>query len=149
MGETFVLIHGSWHGGWAWQAVIRQLADKGYRGYAPTLAGHGPNAIRLGITHRDCVDEVIAYFHRHELREVVLVGHSFGGSVIQKVAEQLSARIKRLIFLDAFVLEDGQCVFDNLPDDYVALFKRLAAASADDTMLLPWEIFRDYFIQDA
>src|SRR5262249_38081159 len=56
------------------------------------------------------------------------VGHSFGGSVIQKVAEQFPDRIKRLVFLDAFVLEDKQCVFDNLPSDYIALFNQLAAA---------------------
>ena len=149
MGETFVLIHGSWHGGWAWQAVIRHLTEKGHRGYAPTLAGHGPNAKRLGITHRDCVDVVVAYFQQYELQDVILVGHSFGGSVIQKVVEQLPDRIKRLIFLDAFVLQDNQCVFDNLPNDYVALFNKLAAASADNTMLLPWEIWRDSFIQDA
>src|SRR5215472_7702746 len=75
--------------------------------------------------------------------------HSFGGSVIQKVVEQFPDRIKRLVFLDAFVLEDKQCVFDNLPSDYIALFNQLAAASADNTMLLPWEIWRDCFIQDA
>jgi hypothetical protein len=51
--------------------------------------------------------------------------------VIQKVVEQLPDRIKRLIFLDAFVLEDSQCVFDNLPNDYMALFNELAAVSDD------------------
>jgi len=120
VSETFVLIHGSWHALWAWHAVIRQLAEKGHRGHAPTLAGHGPNATRLGITHRDCVDVVVPYFHQYELMDVILVGHSFGGSVIQKVVEQFPARIKRLVFLDAFVLEDDQCVFDNLPSDYIA-----------------------------
>jgi pimeloyl-ACP methyl ester carboxylesterase len=142
-------VHGSWHGGWAWQAVIGELIGKGHRAYAPTLPGHGPKATRLGITHQDCVDAVITCLHQQELKDVILVGHSFGGSVIQKVAEKLTDRIKRLIFLDAFVLEDNQCVFDNLPNDYVALFNQLAAASADDSMLLPWEIWHDYFIQDA
>ena len=117
---------------------MRQLAEKGHRGHAPTLAGHGPGAKRTGIRHRHCVDTVVDYFRRHELRDVILVGHSFGGSVIQKAAEQLPDRIKRLIFLDAFVLEDNQCVFDNLPNEYVALFNELAAASEDNSMLLPW-----------
>jgi pimeloyl-ACP methyl ester carboxylesterase len=129
--------------------VIRHLAEKGQRGHAPTLAGHGPGATRSGITHRDCVDGIVAYFHQNKLQDVNLVGHSFGGSVIQKVVEQLPDRIKRLIFLDAFVLEDNQCVFDNLPNDYIALFNELAGATADNTMLLPWEIWRDSFIQDA
>jgi pimeloyl-ACP methyl ester carboxylesterase len=149
MNEPFVLIHGSWHGGWAWQAVIRQLAMRGWRAYAPTLPGHGPDAERTGITHRGCVDSVVAFIRQRDLRDVILVGHSFGGSVIQKVAEALPERIQRLIFLDAFVLEDGQCIFDNLPHDMVVAFNQMAAASADNTMLLPWEIWRDRFIQDA
>jgi len=46
-GEKFVLIHGTWHGGWAWDAVIRELSGNGHRGHAPTLAGHGPAVARL------------------------------------------------------------------------------------------------------
>jgi len=144
-----VLVHGSWHGGWAWDAVIRHLAGQGHRAHAPTLPGHGPGAARLGITHRDCVDAVVAYIQEHELDDITLVGHSFGGSVIQKVAEQLSARIRRLVFLDALILGDNQCVFDNVPPEYASAFTALAAASADNTMLIPWEIWRDNFIQDA
>src|SRR5215470_7895270 len=102
MGKTFVLIHGSWHGGWAWQAVMRRLEERGHRAYAPTLAGHGPEAERVGITHRDCVDSVVSYIRQHDLHDVILVGHSFGGSVISKVVEYLPDHITRLIFLNAF-----------------------------------------------
>jgi len=52
MSETFVLIHGSWHGGWARQAVICNLSAKGHHAHAPTLAGHGLGVIRAGITHQ-------------------------------------------------------------------------------------------------
>jgi len=151
MSELFVLIHGSWHGGWAWQSVIRQLEARGRRAYAPTLPGHGPDVERAGITHRDCVDSVIAYIRERDLRDVMLVGHSFGGSVIQKVVEHVPERIKRLIFMDAFVLNDNRCVLDtdNVPADFIVLLNQLAAASADNTMLVPWEIWRDHFIQDA
>jgi pimeloyl-ACP methyl ester carboxylesterase len=79
MTKTFVLIHGSWHGGWAWQAVIRHLEARGHQAYAPTLAGHGPAAKRVGITHRDCVDSVVSYIRKQDLHDVILVGHSFGG----------------------------------------------------------------------
>ena len=149
MSDTFVLIHGSWHGGWAWQAVVRNLAEKGYDVHAPTLPGHGPGAMRLGITHRDCVGAVVTHIEQHGLKDVILVGHSFGGSVIQKVAEQLPNAIARTVFLDALIPEDDTCVFDNLPTDYVSLFNALAEASSDNTMLIPWEIWRDNFIQDA
>src|SRR5262245_58484025 len=149
MSETFVLIHGSWHGGWAWHAVVRNLSEKGHRAHAPTLPGYGPGAMRLGITHQNCVDAVVTYIQQHGLEDIILVGHSFGGSVIQKVAEQLPNRIRRAVFLDALVLKDNQCVFDNLPAAYVALCNDLARASSDNTMLIPWEVWRDNFIQDA
>ena len=149
MSDTFVLIHGSWHGGWAWQAVVRNLAERGYDAHAPTLPGHGPGAMRAGITHQDCVDAVVTHIQQHELKDVILVGHSFGGSVIQKVAEQVPTAIARTVFLDALILEDTTSVFDNLPRDYVGLFNALAEASSDNTMLIPWEIWRDNFIQDA
>jgi len=149
MGKTFVLVHGSWHGGWAWDAVARELSKKGHYPHAPTLVGHGPSSNRLGITHKDCVDGVTAYIRHHQLKEIVLVGHSFGGSVVQKVAEQLSDRIGSVVFVDALILSDNECVFDNLPAEYVAAFNDLASASVDNTMLIPWEIWRDSFMQDA
>ncbi len=149
MSKTFVLIHGTWHGGWAWQGVIRHLEARGHRAYAPTLAGHGPGDERIGITHQDCVDSVVSYIRQHDLQDVILVGHSFGGTVISKVAEYVPSRIKRLIFVDAFVLEDGQSVYDNLPSFLIELLDRLAQASSDNTTLLPWEVWRDHFIQDA
>jgi pimeloyl-ACP methyl ester carboxylesterase len=149
MRKTFVMIHGSWHGGWAWQEVVRHLLDKGHSAVAPTLPGHGPQVIRLGIAHHDCVSAVVAYIQQHRLENVILVGHSFGGSVVQKVAEEVPDRVERAVFLDALIVEDNHCVFDELPADYVALFTQLAEASSDNTMLIPWEIWRDNFIQDA
>jgi pimeloyl-ACP methyl ester carboxylesterase len=149
MGNTFVLIHGSWHGGWCWQNVVRHLEARGHRAYAPTLAGHGPGVARAAISHRDCVESVVSYIRQRDLNEVVLVGHSFGGSVICKVAELLADRIKRLIFVDAFVLEDGQSIYDNLPAPFVEMLDQLARASPDDTSRLPWEAWREHFIQDA
>src|SRR5215472_12004575 len=115
MSKAFVMIHGSWHGGWAWQEVVRHLLDKGHSAEAPTLPGHGPQAMRLGIAHHDCVHAVVAYIKKRRLENVVLVGHSFGGSVIQKVAEEVPNRIERTVFLDALIVEDDHCVFDELP----------------------------------
>src|SRR5690242_5548647 len=126
MSKTFVLIHGSWQGGWAWNAVIHELSERGHCAHAPTLAGHGPGANRLGITHQDCVFSVVDYIKRHGLEDVVLVGHSFGGTVVQKVAEQLPDRIARTVFLDTLILEDNQCVCDILPAEFVAMLNDLA-----------------------
>jgi pimeloyl-ACP methyl ester carboxylesterase len=149
MSKTFVLIHGSWQGGWAWDAVVRTLTEKGYCAHAPTLAGHGPGVLRVGITHNHCVDSVVDYVDQQRLKNIVLVGHSFGGTVVQRVAERIPARLSRIVLLDALVLGHDQCVFDNLRLDYVNAFNALAQASSDNTMLIPWEIWRDNFMQDA
>jgi len=149
MSKTFVLIHGSWHGGWAWQDVIGCLSGKKHQGHAPTLAGHGLGSPPFGITHRDCVGSVVAYIQNRRLTDVVLVGHSFGGTVVQKVVDEIPQQISRIVFLDALILEDNQCVFDNLLAQYVGLFNSLAAESSDNSMLIPWEIWRDNFMQDA
>ena len=105
--------------------------------------------MRLGVAHQDCVRSVVSYIQEHRLEDVILVGHSFGGSVIQKVVEEIPGLIERTVFLDALIVEDGHCVFDELPAEYVALFNDLARASSDNTMLIPWEVWRDNFIQDA
>jgi pimeloyl-ACP methyl ester carboxylesterase len=147
MQKTFVLIHGSWHGGWVWKAVIRRLSEKGYGAHAPTLAGHGPGATRLLVTHQKCVDSAVTYIQKRGLQDVILVGHSFGGSVVQKVAEEVP--VARIVFLDALILEDGECVLDILPAEFAALVNQLAGASSDNTMLIPWETWRDNLIQDA
>jgi pimeloyl-ACP methyl ester carboxylesterase len=157
MNQTFVLIHGTWHGGWAWQDVIVSLAAEGHRAYAPTLAGHGPGATRSGITHESCVDSVVNYIRRHDLKDVVLVGHSFGGTVVQKATERIADRIVRAVFLDALILEHNNCVFDVLPTSFVETLAsengvgHAAGDSADPSLLSPppWETWRDNFIQDA
>ena len=149
MSRTFVMIHGSWHCGWAWQGVMCHLAEKGHVTHAPTLAGHGPQAARYGIKHQDCVRAVIAYIQERCLEDIILVGHSFGGTVVQKLAEELPDQITRMVFLDALIVEHGHCVFDVLPPEYAALFNDLARASSDNSMLIPWEIWRNSFIQDA
>src|SRR5215469_1071127 len=158
MSKTFVLIHGTWHGGWAWQQVADRLSSRGHRAHAPTLAGHGPDAARVGITHRDCVASVVNYIREHDLENITLVGHSFGGTVVQKVAEEVVERIRRAMFLNALILNDKQCVFDVLPEAFLQALEpkgngRPATSTSDEAMQVlppaPWETWRDNFIQDA
>jgi len=158
MSTTFVLVHGTWHGGWAWQDVVRHLSHRGHIAHTPTLAGHGHGAMRAGITHQDCVDTVIACVRHCSLKSVVLVGHSFGGTVVQKVAEQVPDRIASLVFLDALILEHNQRVFDVLPSVFLDSLTSKnghapAVASDENTGHIlpppPWETWRDNFIQDA
>ena len=80
MAETFVLVHGAWHGAWCWGAVINQLEKLGDRAYAVDLPGHGMNRVdRSKVTLESYVDSVAEFIERHDLKDVVLAGHSLGG----------------------------------------------------------------------
>ncbi len=94
MAETFVLVHGAWHGAWCWAAVINQLEKLGDRAYAVDLPGHGMNqADRSKVTLQSYVDSVAEFIERHDLKNVVLAGHSLGGLTIPGVAAKIPARI--------------------------------------------------------
>jgi pimeloyl-ACP methyl ester carboxylesterase len=146
--STFVLVHGSWHDGSAWKAVIKYLEAKGHQAFAPTLAGHGQGADK-NVNHAQCTQSIVDYIVGKDLTDIVLLGHSFGGTVIAKVTEAIGDRIRRLIFFDAFVLNDGESLRDNIPPDSQALFDRLARESDDQTMMMPFEIWREAFLNDA
>jgi pimeloyl-ACP methyl ester carboxylesterase len=144
----FVLVHGSFHDGSTWEPVVRQLEQKGHTAYAPTVAGHGPDGDR-SVTHADCSGSIVDYIVDHGLEDVVLLGHSFGGSIIAKVAEEIPDRISRLVFHNAFVVEDGNSVLDECPPPIQDLFRALSAESADGSFNVPFPVWRDGFINDA
>jgi len=113
MAETFVLVHGAWHGGWCWAAVINQLEKLGDNAYAVDLPGHGMNrADRSKVTLASYVDSVAQFIERHDLKNVVLAGHSLGGLTIPGVAAKIPSRIKRVVWVTAMVPLDGQPIID-------------------------------------
>ena len=112
--RTFVVAHGAWSAGWAWKKVHPLMAARGHRLVTPTYTGLGERAHLAGPdvnldTHIMDVVNVLVY---DDLRDVVLVGHSYGGMVATGVADRARDRITRLIYLDAFVPDDGQSLFD-------------------------------------
>lgn len=111
---TYVLIHGSYQGGWIWQKVARQLRAAGHAVYSPTLDGcaERKGQVRPGITTETQADEVAQLLFYEDLNEVVLVGTSSGGMVACRVAELMRDRIARLIFVDALALLDGEKIRD-------------------------------------
>ncbi|MGY1710564.1 alpha/beta fold hydrolase [Geodermatophilus sp. SYSU D00758] len=149
MAEQFVLQHGAWHGGWSWQPVASRLRAAGHRVVAPTSPGLGIDDDPRGVTLGDCVDHLVDVVERSGLDDVTLVGHSWGGYVIAGAAPRLAGRLSRLVFWSAFVPEEGRSLVDEVPPPYRELFGGLAAASGDDTVLLPLEIFQEAFMQDA
>src|SRR6516162_6725643 len=100
---TYVLVHGGGHGGWCYGRVARLLRAEGHDVYTPTLTGLGERAHLLDDRvdlHRH-VEDVVAVLQFEDLRDVVLVGHSYGGMVITGVADRTADRVGRLVFLDA------------------------------------------------
>jgi len=146
--HRFVLVHGSWHDGSLWGPVVDRLRELGHVVETPTIAGHGKGADKA-VTHEDCVRSITDFIVERDLSDVVLLGHSFGGTIIAKVAEQIPERLRRLIFWNAFVLEDGHCLNDEIPRQFAEMFYALAGASDDNTVMLPWPIWREVFINDA
>jgi pimeloyl-ACP methyl ester carboxylesterase len=111
---TYVLVHGAWHGGWCWRRVAELLQARGHTVYAPTLSGVGERShlaserITLTTHVMDVVNEVLW----KDLSDIVLCGHSYGGMVITQAIEQISGRIASVVYVDAFLPEDGQCLDD-------------------------------------
>ena len=107
---TFVLVHGTWHGGWVWQDVANRLRTMGHRVYTPTCTGCGE---RLHLTGPDVgldthVTDIAHVLEFEDLNHVILVGHSFSGITITGVADRCRERIDRIVFFDALVPREGR-----------------------------------------
>jgi len=111
---TFVLVHGSYQGGWIWKPVAARLHAAGHEVYAPTLDGCAERAsqVRAGIDTESQADEVAQLLFYEDLHDVVLVGTSSGGMVVCRVAELIPERIGRLVFVDALALFNGETIRD-------------------------------------
>lgn len=135
---TFVLVHGVWHGGWCWSRVAEILRARGHRVTAPTQTGLGERAHLLSadITIQTFVDDIVGHLNYEDLGEVVLVGHSFGGIPVTGAADVVPERIRKLIYLDAIMLESGETWFDLLPGD-MARERRAVAEKTSGGLSLP------------
>jgi len=142
--KTFVLVHGAWHGGWCWRRVADMLEAQGHKVFVPTLAGLGEKSHLLDAktnltTHITYIVNLIKW---EDLNGIVLVGHSYAGYIVSGVAEQLHDKIASIVFLDAFVPENG----DSLAAGASKPVKdALAAAKAKNEITLkpvPAAVFR-------
>lgn len=116
---NFVLVHGAWHGGWCWRGVAGWLRAAGHEVFTPTLTGLGERAhlLRADTGLATHIEDLCAVLAGEELEEVVLVGHSFAGLVISGVADRLPQRLRRLVYLDALVVDSGRSALSVFPPD--------------------------------
>ena len=127
--STFVLVHGAWRGSWIWKRVRRALQARGHEVFTPTLTGVGERSHLLTpqVNLETHIADVMNLIGWEELSDVVLCGHSYGGCVVSGVADRIPEKIRALVYVDAFVPENGQSLHDTLPPE--ARNEQIEAAS--------------------
>ena len=131
---SFVLIHGSYQGGWIWQRVAERLREAGHTVYAPSLDGcaERKHQVRAGITTETHAAEIAELLFYEDLRDVVMVGTSSGGMVLCRAAEAARERIARLVFVDALALFSGEKIRDIVQRSTATASGLVAGPSRED-----------------
>jgi pimeloyl-ACP methyl ester carboxylesterase len=133
---TFVVAHGAWLSGSAWRKVRPLLRAAGHEIFTPSYTGLGERAHLASpdVTLETHIQDIANVLFYEDLNDVILVGHSYGGMVATGVADRMSERIRKVIYLDAFVPKDGQSLRDLSPGPRVA---QVAAETADNWLIAP------------
>ncbi len=136
---TFLICHGAWSAGWAWKKVRPLLRAAGHEVFTPTYTGLGERAhlATRAIALDTHIADVLGMIEYEDLRDIVLVGHSYGGMVATGVADRARERIAKLVYLDAFVPESGQSLFDLAPAQVRAGRQEAAATQGDGWLVAP------------
>lgn len=131
---SFVLVHGTGHGGWCWRYIVPLLRAAGHDVYTPTLTGLGASSHLLHELNRISLDthvkDVTNLLFYEDLSEVVLVGHSYGGMVITGVAATEPQRLAQLIYLDAYLPLEGENEIALWPTDQNEKYRTDLASGA-------------------
>ena len=145
--RTYVLVHGAWRGSWSWKRVRRQLQAAGHQVFTPTLTGLGERShlASSDINLSTHIDDIVNLIRWEELSDVILCGHSYAGCVISGVADKVGERIKALVYLDAFLLENGESIMDLHSAELVEGARQQALATGDGWKLapIPSAVFND------
>jgi pimeloyl-ACP methyl ester carboxylesterase len=136
--ETYVLVHGGGHGGWCYRKVAGMLREAGHDVHTPTLTGLGDRKHLLSAdTNLSMhVTDIVNTLIYEDLRDVILVGHSYGGMVITGVADRAAGRIRELVYLDAAHPKDGESLLDTAPA--AMAFARSSSRMVDGIELVMW-----------
>lgn len=130
---TFLAVHGAWTGGWSWRKMHEQLRGRGHVLLAPTLTGLGERAhlASPAIDLETHVADILGVVRCEDLRDLILIGHSYGGMVATVIADRIPERLRALVYLDAFVPQNGENLFDQLPPGVAERMKDDARRDGD------------------
>ena len=146
--STYVLVHGAWHTGAELEPVAAVIRAAGHQVFTPTIKGNRPgDAKTTGLD--EAIQSIVDYLAVNNLKDVILLGHSYGGMIITGVADRAADRIRRLVYWNAFVPNNSESLNDMVPPIYVGLFDAIAAERGDGSVVLPFPIWREAFINDA
>lgn len=134
--KTYLLIHGSWHGGWCWDLVKKLLENQGHKVFNPTLPGMDYLIMPppRGVGLKEHVEFVESFIKENNLDNIILVGHSYAGMIITSLAIRVPERISKLVYLDAFLPEPGQSLLDISLPERVKMIKDSLVDERGDTI---------------
>ena len=141
----YVLVHGAWHTGKELEPVAAPIRAAGHTVHTPTIKGNRPGDSK-SVGLEEAIESIVEYINENSLGDAVLLGHSYGGMIITGVADRVPDRIRRLVYWNAFVPNNGKCLNDMVPPHYVGLFDSIAAQRGDGSVVLPFPIWREAFI---
>jgi pimeloyl-ACP methyl ester carboxylesterase len=132
----YVLVHGAWHGAWAWSKAAPLLRQAGHTVSTPTLSGLGERShVAAGTSGLSVhVNDIVSHLMMEDLRDVVLVGHSYAGCVVSGVLAARIGRVAHAVYLDALVPMQGQSLASFVPPPVKAGYEKLAAQNATDAV---------------
>lgn len=143
---TYVIVHGGWHGGDLFEETAAVIRESGSDVHLPTVAGNAPGD-RKDVGLDEAIGSIVGFIDAAGLSDFVLAGHSYGGMIITGVADRIPERIRRLVYWNAFVPNDGESLNDMVPPHYVTLFDGLV--EDDGSVTMPYAIWREAFMNDG
>ncbi len=136
---AYVLVHGGWGGGWEWSTVAHLLRGRGHVAFTPTLTGMGERAhlARPDVDLETHIEDVTAVLSYENLDDAILLGHSYSGAVVTGVVDRAPERLRRLVYLDAFVPLPGQSQIECLPPAWAEKHMLAPARERGDGWRIP------------
>ena len=148
--STYVLIHGAWHGAWCWKNVTPLIEKEGHKVVAPDLPGHGKDTRPIAEITLQAYTDRVCQILDEQSESVILVGHSMGGVVITQTAEYRPEKIKKLVYVTAFLLQNGEFLLQHTwPDTEALVLPNLIMSEDQSYATVKEEALKEAFYADC